>query len=142
MGRARGGQQLATRRPSRRTGARGPYKRSDPQLEADLRLFIGDGTRFPTLNDFDSAGRHDLRAAVTELGGVPYWAEVLGCELESSRRREPYTEDDAMRDARAVIAQEGRLPGECALRALGYGRLATRVRQAGGARVFRTQREL
>jgi hypothetical protein len=100
-------------------------------------------TEFPTADDFDAANRGDLRSAVRELGGHTYWAEVIGLPLPLRRQRTTYGEDDAIRDALTVVSSKGHLPGEPTLRRMGYGRLATRVRQTpGGAEAFAAQHKL
>jgi hypothetical protein len=125
------------RRKPRRTGAREPYRWTDVQLEAELRAFTEECDEFPTGVDFDAANRGDLRSAVNELGGPAYWADVVGLPLPASRLQTPYETTDAIRDAQSVIAALGYLPGEPTLRRLGYGKLATRVRQTrGGAAAF------
>jgi hypothetical protein len=105
-------------------------------LEAELRAFTSDLDAFPALIDFDSAGRNDLRSAITDHGGVGYWAERIGLPLPTGRRRDPYTDTAALTDAEAVIRLLGHLPGERTLRRMGYARLATTVRRAGGSAKF------
>jgi len=139
MGRARScttcarGNEDWNRAPRR---ARGPYSRTEASVEAALRAFCEGLARFPTLGDIDAAGRSDLRGAV-QLRGVAYWADRLGLDVEETRLRLPYSEADALRDARAVIAQEGYLPGEHVLRRLNFTKLATAVHKSGGAARFR-----
>jgi hypothetical protein len=50
--------------------------------------------------------------------------------------RQPYPEDQLLSDARQVIADVGWLPNAAKLRRMRYGRLATEVQAAGGARCF------
>jgi hypothetical protein len=136
VGRARGQRLAVERRPPRRRGGRRPYRWPDEAIEAELRAFVHGRDEFPTLTEFDDAGRADLRAAVTDHGGVPFWAKRVGLPVPEARERRSYSDDDAVRDAAAVIAKYGRLPGEPTLRRLGYARLATAVRRAGGAAAF------
>lgn len=130
------------RRAARRRGARGPYRWTDEELEAALHEFTRGRDTFPTLAEFDSERRTDLRCAVVDLGGVAYWAERIGLPVPASRQRMAYTLDDAVRDARQVVDLAGRLPGEPVLRAMGYARLATVVRNAGGAARFASEHGL
>jgi hypothetical protein len=107
-----------------------------------LRRFTRGRTTFPTLAEFDAAGRTDLRSAVTDYGGVRYWATRLGLDLPAHRHHTTYSIDDALEDARSVVARLGYLPGEPTLRRLGMNRLATVVRASGGARKFAEQYNL
>jgi hypothetical protein len=142
MGRAAGKTLVALararRRAPRRSGGRAPYRWTDDALERELRAFVAGRSTWPTYVEFDAADRGDLRSALAELGGQDYWAERLGFNLDRSRRRDRYSDADALRDARAAMAEsdDGRLPGERRLRRMGYPQLATRVRQAGGAVKF------
>jgi hypothetical protein len=110
----------------------------DAEIERALRQFTDGRSHFPTRSEFDQAGKQDLRCAVTDYGGSEYWAARLGLALtERQQASRPYNDDDAIADARTVIAaNHGRLPGARVLRAAGYGRLATKVQDAGGARRF------
>jgi hypothetical protein len=74
---------------------------------------------------------------VAKQGGPDRWAARLGLTLAASQvAHRPYGDDEAVDDARKVIAKIGRLPGAAKLRRMGYGRLATAVQAAGGARRF------
>src|SRR4051794_3119659 len=80
LGRGRGGRAhvfAAERRRSRSSGQRGFYRWTDEQLEAQLRVFTAGMAEFPPLNELTAAGRGDLRSAVTDHGGVAYWAERI-----------------------------------------------------------------
>jgi hypothetical protein len=79
---------------------------------------------------------------VTDYGGVAYWAKRLGLALPPTRVRAPYSEADAKTEAAAVIREHGRFPSERALRRLGYSRLATAVRNAGGSTAFLARHRL
>lgn len=140
MGRGRAAHHVleaAHRRPPRRTGRRTPYRWTDEALEAALRRFVAGRREFPTFSEFDAAGRTDLRSAVSELGGIEFWANRIGLPVPPGRRPAAYDTAAAVRDARAAMGEAGgRLPGEARLRRMGYPRLATRVRQAGGAARF------
>lgn len=110
---------------------------TDAKLETELRAFTAGRTTFPTRREFDSASRADLRCAVANRGGAVPWAARLGLALTPSQLAHlPYEEDEAVDDARRVIAKVGRLPGSAKLRRMGYGRLARAVQVAGGARRF------
>jgi hypothetical protein len=133
----------ANRRPSRRNGARGPYRWTDETLEGELRRFTRGRTEFPTAREFADEFRSDLRGAVSELGGALFWSEVIGLPLPPSRQRSSYHTSDAVREARAIIKSLGYLPGEPTLRRMGHGRLATRVRNTrGGASGFAAEHGL
>lgn len=147
MGRARRG--IATARAdggsSDRFGTwRRPWRWSDGRLRAELERFCREGayTTFPTQRQFDQAGRADLRHAVRVYGGTVYWAKQIGLPLASRQDREPYTSDDAIRDASEVVAELGYLPGVPVLRRMGRNRLATAVQRAGGAARFGRQHGL
>jgi hypothetical protein len=110
---------------------------NDRVLEDALRAFTAGRSTFPTRREFDTAGRGDLRSAVTDYGGVPYWAERLGLSVSPRQlSREPFDMATAVAQAMAVIDDEGFLPGARTLRGQGLGRLATVVQAAGGARAF------
>ena len=125
------------RRPSR-GGARRPYRWSDATIERELRALLAERDIFPTLAELDSIGRTDLRSAITDHGGIAYWARRLGMPLPDSRDRPAYTELNAIVDARVVISELGYLPSEPRLRRLGHPLLATHVRAAGGATASET----
>lgn len=103
--------------------------------EALARFCEGRAT-FPTAREFDEAGRTDLRRAVADYGGTAYWAEQLRLPLGPRQDRRAYTLEEAVTDARAVVAELGELPSAPRLRAMGLNRLATRVKAAGGAKRF------
>jgi hypothetical protein len=74
---------------------------------------------------------------VANHGGPDRWAARLGLALKPSQlAHRPYREDEALDDARQVIATIGWLPGAAKLRRMGYGRLATAVKNARGAERF------
>jgi len=134
MGRGQGSCSVGGPAGRRRQAGRPRYW-TDARLEAALRAYCAGFAFFPTLREFDADGRQDLRAAVTQRG-VGYWAGRLDLPVQGPRLRRRYGIADAVRDAERVIESQGRLPGEKALRRLGYQRLATVVRQSGGAAEF------
>jgi hypothetical protein len=138
MGRARGAHAATARRlQTRRRG--GGSRRSrwfdDVVVEEELRAFTKGMTHFPTHHHFDAAGRGDLRCAVTDFGGTPYWAKRLGLKLGPGQDRS-YSDEDAVAEARLVIAMHGRLLGVRQLRNADHGRLASVVQRHGGAKRF------
>lgn len=123
--------------PEKRARHGGTRKWTDERLEAALREFIGERPYFPTAEEFERAGRHDLRNAVKKYGGTVRWAARLGKVLGTGQDRRPYGREDAVRDARKLIAEHGHLPGTEAVRQLGYPRLATFIQvQSGGTKRF------
>lgn len=105
-------------------------------IRAELEAFLGDRTDWPTAHEFTAAGREDLRTAVKRHGGATYWANELGKSLRPKQERSPYGEAEALRDAKAVAARVGHLPGEKTLRSMGYHRLATHIAGYGGGRKY------
>ncbi len=73
------------RRAERASGAVRDW--TDERIAKDLRALAGDGTRFPSVKQFDDAGRRDLYNAISRHGGSTLWAERLG--LEPPRRGRP-----------------------------------------------------
>lgn len=133
------------RRPTRRRQTRSVawVWTDDAEIERALRQFTDGCSHFPTRREFDRAGKQDLRCAVTDYGGCEYWATRLGLALTPRQQASrPYSDDDAVADARNIVADGGHLPGVRRLRAAGYGRLATKVQAAGGALRFRRLHEL
>ena len=127
------------RQPTRRRGSTSAPSRwdaEDRQLLAELTAFTTGWMYFPTRREFVAANRRDLASAVSEHGGVTFWADRLGLALRTRQDKTEYTVADAVRDARAVIAEHKQLPGVRRLRMLRHDRLATAVQNAGGARRF------
>lgn len=77
-------------------------------------------------------GRHDLVRAIKYGDGQAVWAERLGLERCPGQDRAPYGPADAVRDARAIVAQEGYLPGLDWIRAAGWPRLASPIKRNHG----------
>lgn len=61
-----------------------PRHWTDDLVEAELKLLVGDETRFPTIKEFDAANKRPLYEAIQRHGGSRKWAERLG--LEPPRR--------------------------------------------------------
>lgn len=138
MGRARGQHAAAARRLSTRRGGGTPRPWKwfdDVALEEELRAFTKDMSYFPTRREFNAAHRGDLRCAVADFGGTHYWADRLGLALRPGQDR-AYSDDDAVAEARLVIAKHGGLMGARRLRNAGHGRLASVVQRHGGAKRF------
>jgi hypothetical protein len=121
------------RRPSR---SKAPWRWTDEELERELREFLAGRDSMPTRPEFEQQGRNDLRAAMSDFGGIAYWAHRLGVSLRPGQEREAYLVEDALRDARAVYEQEGLLPNTKRLRALGFNRLASFIEREGGVARF------
>ncbi len=98
-------------------------------------LVDANGGRFPTRVQFEAQGLHGLRHALKRKG-VRSWAERLGVDLAAGQDREHYGIEEARQDIDRVVAEVGRLPGQVALRKLGYGRLATLITRFGGSARF------
>jgi hypothetical protein len=107
------------------------------RLYEELERFTAGREAWPTQAEFVAAGRSDLSQAVTRYGGAAFWAEALGLTLSDRQVHQPYTAEDAVREARAVIEQLGHLPGSTKLRQLDHPRLATFVYKNGGSSGFR-----
>lgn len=141
MGRARNttAWAAAERRTTRRCpdGRRSTTRWTDEVLAVELAAFCEDRRTFPTLEQFEVAGRGDLRQAVKDFGGTPYWAERLGVALGPGQDRNvPYELTDVLADTREVIGQFGRLPNSIVIRKAGFGRLSTFIEKFGGTRRF------
>jgi hypothetical protein len=109
---------------------------SEDAIAVQLRAFLAERREWPTVDEFNAAGLRGLYLAMLNGRGVPYWAARTGVSLRYGQGGRQYTVDDAIRDAKVVIAACGRLVNEKKLRALGYGRLAEAVARVGGARAF------
>lgn len=140
MGRARNTTAWAAveRRATRRDiAARRPTRWTDDVLAAELAAFCKDRKTFPTLEEFEAAKRGDLRQAVKDFGGTPYWAERLDVVLGPGQDRNiPYALCDALADSRELIGRFGRLPNSIFIRKEGFGRLSTFIEKCGGTRRF------
>lgn len=132
MGRARGPQGAAADGVERRGGRR--YWTPE-RLETALCEYIGDGEYFPTAVELEADGRSDIRHALKRLGGHSEWARRLGLPLRPGQDREPYSLEDAVRDARALVAAHGSLPGMRPIRREGYPRLASYIQWRHGGSV-------
>lgn len=145
MGRARGiahaGASGHSRRPTRRVSQRAT-KWTDARLHAELEAFLGETTAWPSRSDFMAAGKYGLWMAVRDHGGHLYWAEAMGKTVRSAQQPRSVPTDELVAQAREVIAARGRLPNQEMLRILGYARLATAVKRAGGARKFMLKHKL
>jgi hypothetical protein len=108
----------------------------DTEIAANLRAVLGDRREWPTVEEFNAAGLRGLYLAILNGRGVPYWSTRMSAKLGYGQGGRQYSVDDAVVDARVIIAACGRLPNEKRLRALGYGRLGEAVARAGGARAF------
>jgi hypothetical protein len=109
---------------------------TDERIEEKLRVLVdANGGRFPTRVQLETRGFHGLRNALKRKG-VRFWAERLGVGLAAGQDRETYGIEEARLDIDRVVAEVGRLPGQVALRKLGYGRLATLVTRFGGSAKF------
>lgn len=135
MGRAQGRLAQAAAVSSGR-GPRGPYKWNDEHIEAGLRLFLADRPDWPTAEEFRAAGQYQLLDAMLKTGGVNRWAPRLSRALRPRQDRSEYPLEQAPVQARALIAEHGRLPSQKNLTRLGHPRLAWLVEKAGGAKAF------
>lgn len=124
-------------------GRRAYARWTHSSIHAELLAFVGDRPDWPRAPEFEAAGRGDLRHAVKDHGGATYWAGELGLRMEPVQDRRKYTEADALRDLKVVVAQYGFLPGDGRLRQDGRSRLASFVRkQPGGYDAFRLKHGL
>jgi Fic family protein len=57
-----------------------PRKWTRERIEEELRQFTEERDAWPTVREFDLAGRRDLYLAVTRNGGADYWAGLLGLD--------------------------------------------------------------
>ena len=137
MGRARGHHHAVAAAGGHLTGDTGAQRRNgergrpwtDDSLHAALAAFLDGRDRWPTQREFQEGGRSDLYMAVKRRGGVLRWSERLGLPVKPGQDRgRPYTNDDAVREAAALQAEYGFVPGPELLRELGHHRLATLIR--------------
>lgn len=97
-------------------------------METALRELCAEREFFPTAAELEAAGRHDVRMALKKFGGHAEWAQRLGLPLRPGQDRTPYGAEDAVRDARLLMAELGPLPNMHAVRAHGYPRLASYIK--------------
>lgn len=64
-----------------------PREWTPARIESELRTLVGDGDRFPSIKQFEAAGRRDLYNAIQRNGGSRRWAERLG--IAAPRRGSP-----------------------------------------------------
>lgn len=60
---------------------------TDERIEAELKKLVGETGRFPSIKQFDDAGRRDLYNAIQRHGGSPKWAALL--DIPPPRRGAP-----------------------------------------------------
>jgi Fic family protein len=76
--------EVATNPWSGRGGGR-PRQWTDERIDRELRNLVDGRTAFPSIADFNAAGRQRLYSAIQRHGGSVMWAERLG--ITSPRRR-------------------------------------------------------
>ncbi len=128
---------MVARRPARH-GAIRPTKWTDERIEAELRAYLGDRDRtdWPTRTAFEADGQRKLWVALRDYGGSLYWAERLGFKPRSQQYTQGLTREEAIEEARRVIARHGRLPHTDTLRKLGYPKLSSYVIRHRGVKRF------
>jgi len=140
----------ARRLPSRTAGRESQRIWSDALIRSELELYLevrvpepGREHYFPTSKELAAVGLDNLRGAIRDHGGAAYWAAQLDCELDPRQERTPYSEADALAEARVVVAALGYLPGSNQIRRdFGLHRLASLLRRNGGAKVFAEKHRL
>jgi hypothetical protein len=119
-------------------GPRPDRRRWTPKtIHAELRAYAAGMEHFPTAAQMEADGRGDLRRAIRNYGGTKHWAEKVGLSLRPGQDRAPYDTDDAVADARRLVAERGELPGMDKIRALGYPRLASFIHWRCGSSTSR-----
>jgi Fic family protein len=66
-----------------------PREWTDERIEAELRELIGTATTFPTLKDFEAAGKRALYNAIQRNGKSKRWAGKVGVNPPQRGRRTP-----------------------------------------------------
>jgi len=107
---------------------------SDDHLHAELLRYVSGREHFPTKREFLRDGEERLWVAMRNHGGYAYWAHEVGLPLKPPRRA--LTDEEAVAQARELIAREGRLPNTTRLAELGYRKLRVAVQRAGGSARF------
>lgn len=112
---------------SRDAGIAELRRRSEEMLSiaADLEAYIATrGGRFPRLSEMDRDGRRELREAVERTGGARFWKLYLREMQQRRASADAYKLDQAVEDARGLLAKFGYLPTAAVLRDHGYDELA------------------
>jgi hypothetical protein len=130
----RGGTDSEERR--QRQAPRRRHRWTDERVVRELREFVAGRDTFPSRPQFEAAGRGDLWNAIRRHGGSALWAPRVGLSLREAQHRQALSAEEAVSQAKTVIAEDGYLPGSTKLRALGYPKLATYIYFAGGAKRF------
>ena len=60
-----------------------PREWTGERIERELRALVGSATVFPSVEQFDTAGRRDLYNAIQRYGGSPAWAERVGVTVRT-----------------------------------------------------------
>jgi hypothetical protein len=145
MARGAGESQPPISRRASKTGTKaGPRRRTDEQIEAELREFTAGCAKnqWPTRLTFQRAGRGALWSAMRNRGGSVWWAQRLGFTPRSQQDRRAPSEAEAVELARSLVGTHGYLPSAERLRASGFPKLATVVARVGGAAAFRRRHGL
>ena len=104
-----------------------PRQWTEARVRQELAEVLGHWTftRFPTGKQFKELGAAKLLWAMERHGGLERWAREFDMPVQTPRDRTPYGLTAAKRDALAVIAAVGVLPGGQRLKLLGKPRLAS-----------------
>jgi DNA-binding XRE family transcriptional regulator len=97
---------------------------TDDDIEAHLRAFLGQRTRWPARRDFEEAGESRLIRRVYRRGGARYWATRLGVAYPPDRCRPESAETFTRPD---VAKAETKLARLRLARGISRGHLARRA---------------
>jgi len=133
----RGGERRWARRVGVRWRKRQPgyaTRWTEERLRAELKEFLAGREVWPSHEEFDHAGRANLRAAVTRLGGVERWARELGLarrDLRSGSRR-VWDDRRIERSVRPLVKRLGRWPTPAEFEHAGLSSALSAMYRRGG----------
>ena len=116
-----------------------PRRYSEREIRAAFQPVVEQLGHWPSLDESIAAGVEDVHRYLSVRDQHDMWAARFDVERH---KRAPLTEEQAVAQARESIRELGKLPGEVGLRRRGYGQLAVRVKDNGGARGFRARYRL
>jgi hypothetical protein len=142
---SRGGERRWARRAGVRWRKRSPgyaTRWTEERVRAELEEFLAGREVWPSHHEFERAGRTNLRAAVTRLGGVERWARELGLSRRNLRSgsRQMWDERRIERAVRPLVRRLGRWPTPAEFERAGLSSALSAMYRRGG--IVRWQKRL
>lgn len=139
-GAARWAADLGFRRGNQLSGARRAW--TPDVVETRLRELIGDGTRWPSRQEFQDAGIRSMLSSIYAHEGPAYWASHLGVQLpplKATRSPKRWTEQRIHRELQQFYAGRDVWPTEREFIAAGRRALYAAASRNGGVARWATE---